>query len=145
VASTGRTRCPVEDRDCFAGVFVDVECRVGQSARRRVDDRADRDRHRRRIKVGSEIAGGLEAGEQFGEDVDACVAVAAERAFGAGDRTWLTISEGERTSGRRRRVLEDDDVAGSDSGRERPNHLPVREVPGHDREQHAEREVLDER
>jgi hypothetical protein len=64
----------VEDRDCFAGVLVDVERWVGQPAGRRVDDRPDRDRHRIRIKVSAEIAGGLEAREQFGEDVDGAVA-----------------------------------------------------------------------
>ncbi len=76
-SSPSHTRCSVEDRDCFAGVLVDVECWVGQSAGHRVDDRPDRDRHRHRIEVGSEIAGGLEAREQLGEELDGPVAGAS--------------------------------------------------------------------
>ena len=80
--------------DCFAGVLVDVERWVGQSARRCVDDCPDRDRHRLGIEVGPEIAGSLEASEQVGEDVDGPVAVATEWALGAGDRRAHDLDDG---------------------------------------------------
>ncbi len=49
------------------------------------------------------------------------------------------VFEGEGAAAHVRRVLEDDDVAERERGREDADELPVREIPRHDGEEHAER------
>ncbi len=44
----------------------------------------------------------------------------------------------EGAAGGGRRVLQNDDVAGGERGRQRPHNLPVREVPRHDCEHHTQ-------